>query len=208
MQMALSLLRVTSNALHSPNTCLCFPYKHYHISFSVLVPRYPGPSLFLSLPLLYYSRTVMVAHLIKVSVSVSLAVETDVTVTKTVVVIPSTLVLVLVPPPAELPTKLLPLWSWSSSLSSPPPPNIPGPKPEPKPVSVGAGASSGVVEDVICTGMTTSGCAAEDDEDESEGSASGVGVGKDSKAGVVWTVMMDVLVVCDVEVLVGSRSVS
>lgn len=208
MQVALSLLRVTSSALHSQNTCPCFPYKHYHISFSVLVPGYHGLSLFLSLHLLYYSRTVMVAHLIKVSVSVSLAVETDVTVTKTVVVIPSTLVLVLVPPPAELPTKLLPLWSWSSSLSSPPPPNIPGPKPEPKPVSVGAGASSGVVEDVICTGMTTSGCAAEDEEDDSDGSAFGVGVGKGSKAGVVWTVMMDVRVVCDVEVLVGSRSVS
>lgn len=138
-----------------------------------------------------------------INVSVSVAVETDVTVTKTVVVTPSTLVLMLVPPPAELPTKLLPLWS-SSLLSSPssPPPKIPGPKP--KPVSVGAGASSGDVEDVIGTGMTTR--AADDEVDDSEGSTSCVGVGKESTAGVVWTVIMDVLVVREVEVLVGSWS--
>lgn len=141
----------------------------------------------------------MVAHLINVSVSV--AVETDVTVMKTVVVTPSTPMLVLVPPPTEFPTKLFPLWSWSSSPPLSPPPNIP---PNPKP-SVGAGASSGDTEDVSATGITRSG-AAEDDVDESEGSASGVGVGKGSKAGVVWTVIMDVLVVREVEVLVGSRS--
>lgn len=150
----------------------------------------------------------MVAHLISVSVSVSFAVETDVTVTKTVVVTPSTLVLVLVPPPpAELPTKLLPLWSWSSSSPpSSPPPKIPGPKPKPKPVSVGAGASSGDAEDVICTGMTTRGAAADDEVDEKEGSVSGVGVGKGSRSVVVCTVIIDVLVVREVEVLVGSDS--
>lgn len=127
--------------------------------------------------------------------------------TNTVVVTPSTLVLVLVPPPAELPTKLLPLWSWSLSSSPSPPPKIPGPNPKPKPVSVGAGASSGDLEVVICTGMTSSDSAVVDDEvDESEGSVSGVGVGKASTDEGDWTVVMDVLVVRDVEVVVGSWS--
>jgi hypothetical protein len=52
--------------------------------------------------------------------------------------------------------------------------------------------------------MTTN--AGDDEVDDSKGSESGVGVGKDSTAGVVWTVIMDVLVVRDVEVLVGSWS--
>jgi hypothetical protein len=42
--------------------------------------------------------------------------------------------------------------------------------------------------------------------DDSEGSASGVGKGKGSKVGVVWTMIMDVLVLWEVEVLVGSSS--
>lgn len=66
-------------------------------------------------------------------------------------------------------------------------------------MSVGAGASSDDVEDVIATGMTSSDSAADDEVDESA-----VGVGKGAKIGVVWTVIIDVLVVRDVEVLVGS----
>lgn len=57
---------------------------------------------------------------------------------------------------------------------------------------------------MIDTGMTSSDSAVVDEVKESEGSASGVGKG--SKTGVVWTVIMDVLVVRDVEVLVGSWS--
>lgn len=71
-------------------------------------------------------------------------------------------------------------------------------------MSVGAGASSEDFEDVIGTGMTSSDSAVDDEVDESDGSASGVGKG--SKTGVVWTVVMDVLVLRDVDVLVNSWS--
>lgn len=76
-------------------------------------------------------------------------------------------------------------------------------------MSVGAGASSEDFEDVIGTGMTSSDSAVDDEVDESDGSASGgsaSGVGKGSKTGVVWTVVMDVLVLRDVDVLVNSWS--